>query len=144
MVNRRNVFKSSRKIFPETLTFSHKDCMMNIVLRVLYRKYLRGVAQFGRALRSGRRGRVFESRHPDFESLENRAFFNFADYLKWVTCLFVRVLTVSLFWVLKRRIFAGKIISRYLKRNFMKSFDDCISIRSNTWKKIKIRAILIL
>ncbi len=25
----------------------------------------RGVAQFGRALRSGRRGRVFESRHPD-------------------------------------------------------------------------------
>ncbi len=26
----------------------------------------RGVAQFGRALRSGRRGRVFESRHPDF------------------------------------------------------------------------------
>ena len=29
-----------------------------------YRLY-RGVAQFGRALRSGRRGRVFESRHPD-------------------------------------------------------------------------------
>ena len=25
----------------------------------------RGVAQFGRALRSGRRGRVFKSRHPD-------------------------------------------------------------------------------
>ena len=25
----------------------------------------RGVAQLGRALRSGRRGRVFESRHPD-------------------------------------------------------------------------------
>ena len=27
----------------------------------------RGVAQFGRALRSGRRGRVFESRHPDYD-----------------------------------------------------------------------------
>ena len=27
--------------------------------------YYRGVAQFGRALRSGRRGRVFESRHLD-------------------------------------------------------------------------------
>ena len=30
------------------------------------RKSYRGVAQFGRALRSGRRGRVFESRHSDF------------------------------------------------------------------------------
>ena len=29
------------------------------------KKILRGVAQFGRALRSGRRGRVFESRHSD-------------------------------------------------------------------------------
>ena len=28
--------------------------------------FLRGVAQFGRALRSGRRGRVFESRRLDF------------------------------------------------------------------------------
>ena len=31
-----------------------------------YLFYHRGVAQLGRALRSGRRGRVFESRHPDF------------------------------------------------------------------------------
>ena len=29
------------------------------------RKLYRGVAQFGRALRSGRRGRVFESRRLD-------------------------------------------------------------------------------
>ena len=34
---------------------------------------LRGVAQFGRALRSGRRGRVFESRHPDFSLLKAQA-----------------------------------------------------------------------
>ena len=38
----------------------------------------RSVAQLGRALRSGRRGRVFESRHSDFiESagfLENKRF----------------------------------------------------------------------
>ena len=31
------------------------------------RKSYRGVAQFGRALRSGRRGRVFESRRFDFQ-----------------------------------------------------------------------------
>ena len=41
------------------LTFLHKNCMMYIVVRV------RGVAQFGRALRSGRRGRRFKSCHPD-------------------------------------------------------------------------------
>ena len=32
------------------------------------RKSYRGVAQFGRALRSGRRGRVFESRRLDFQA----------------------------------------------------------------------------
>ena len=34
---------------------------------IKYYNYYRDVAQFGRALRSGRRGRVFESRHPDQE-----------------------------------------------------------------------------
>ena len=42
--------------------------------RILFRRYpvtfknyiYRSVAQLGRALRSGRRGRVFESRHSDF------------------------------------------------------------------------------
>ena len=33
------------------------------------RKSYRGVAQFGRALRSGRRGRVFESRRLDYTSV---------------------------------------------------------------------------
>lgn len=34
---------------------------------------LRGVAQFGRALGSGLRGRAFESRHPEFKSIrENK------------------------------------------------------------------------
>ena len=36
---------------------------LKISYKLLY--YHRDVAQFGRALRSGRRGRVFESRHPD-------------------------------------------------------------------------------
>ena len=38
------------------------------ILQKLYYTYVRnrGVAQFGRALRSGRRGRVFESRRLDF------------------------------------------------------------------------------
>ena len=44
----------------QTLTIGFKNCMMCNVVP------LRGVAQLGRALRSGRRGRVFESRHPDF------------------------------------------------------------------------------
>ena len=35
------------------------------------------MAQLGRALRSGRRGRVFESRHPDFEKLGNIIFLSF-------------------------------------------------------------------
>ena len=35
-----------------------------IIIYVVYRSY-RDVAQFGRALRSGRRGRRFKSRHPD-------------------------------------------------------------------------------
>ena len=35
------------------------------VARKEYRRLLRGVAQFGRALRSGRRGRGFKSRHLD-------------------------------------------------------------------------------
>ena len=43
----------------QTLTISCKNCMMNIVLG------FRGVAQLGRAPRSGRGGRVFESRGPD-------------------------------------------------------------------------------
>ena len=39
--------------------------------------FYRGVAQFGRALRSGRRGRVFESRHPDHKNKarQSRALF---------------------------------------------------------------------
>ena len=36
-----------------------------MVFFVLYYQRYRGVAQFGRALRSGRRGRVFESRRLD-------------------------------------------------------------------------------
>ena len=37
------------------------------------RKSYRGVAQFGRALRSGRRGRVFESRRLDFSRPDGQA-----------------------------------------------------------------------
>ncbi len=36
-----------------------------MALKISYRYYYRDVAQFGRALRSGRKGRVVESRHPD-------------------------------------------------------------------------------
>ena len=50
----------------------------------------RDVAQFGSALRSGRRGRGFESRHPDLrKALENSAFFVFVffavfmNFSKW-------------------------------------------------------------
>lgn len=38
-------------------------------------KYYRDVAQFGRAPRSGRGGRGFESRHPDHKKNTNRCFF---------------------------------------------------------------------
>ena len=44
----------------------------------------RGVAQFGRALRSGRRGRVFESRHLDQNRKsadENRRIFDFVLFI---------------------------------------------------------------
>lgn len=39
---------------------------LEVQFKNMYNMDLRGVAQFGRALRSGRRSRVFESRHPDF------------------------------------------------------------------------------
>ena len=41
------------------MTIGYKNCMMFNVIR------LRRVAQLGRALRSGRRGRRFESCHAD-------------------------------------------------------------------------------
>ena len=58
----------------ETLTICSKNCMMYIVLA------LRGVAQLGRALRSGRRGRVFESRRPDEERTVMVLFFSIKIY----------------------------------------------------------------
>ena len=47
---------------------------IKISYKLLY--YHRDVAQFGRALRSGRRGRVFESRHPDQTQSEMAVLFN--------------------------------------------------------------------
>ena len=42
---------------------------------------LRGVAQLGRARRSGRRGRTFESCHPDFTALVSRSgLFSYLDF----------------------------------------------------------------
>ncbi len=47
-----------------------------IIIYVVYRSY-RDVAQFGRALRSGRRGRRFKSCHPDQKRLTNRIIMRF-------------------------------------------------------------------
>ena len=44
---------------------------------------LRDVAQLGRALRSGRRGRKFKSCHPDHTPRVVAAFFFFADVVQW-------------------------------------------------------------
>lgn len=50
-------------------------------------KYYRDVAQFGRAPRSGRGGRGFESRHPDHKKNTNRCFFLFT-YSFWAKRFF--------------------------------------------------------
>ena len=47
-----------------------------IIIYVVYRSY-RDVAQFGRALRSGRRGRRFKSCHPDQKRQTNRIIMRF-------------------------------------------------------------------
>ena len=47
-----------------------------IIIYVVYRSY-RDVAQFGRALRSGRRGRRFQSCHPDQKRQTNRIIMRF-------------------------------------------------------------------
>ena len=47
-----------------------------IIIYVVYRLY-RDVAQFGRALRSGRRGRRFKSCHPDQKRQTNRIIMRF-------------------------------------------------------------------
>ena len=51
---------------------------------ILQRKTVRDVAQPGSALRSGRRGRKFESCHPDFEK-------NNLNIFKLLFCLFLRL-----------------------------------------------------
>ena len=47
-----------------------------IIIYIVYRSY-RDVAQFGRALRSGRRGRRFKSCHPDQKRQTNRIIMRF-------------------------------------------------------------------
>ena len=49
------------------------------------------MAQFGRALRSGRRGRVFESRHPDL--VGNLDIFKVSDFF---TFLYIEQLSIRL------------------------------------------------
>ena len=44
-----------------------------MIISVVRKRQHRGVAQFGRALRSGRRGRVFESRRLDFSRPDGQA-----------------------------------------------------------------------
>jgi hypothetical protein len=51
-----------------------------IIIYVVYRSY-RDVAQFGRALRSGRRGRRFKSCHPDQKRQTNRIIMRFVFFL---------------------------------------------------------------
>ena len=51
-----------------------------IIIYVVYRLY-RDVAQFGRALRSGRRGRRFKSCHPDQKRQTNRIIMRFVFFL---------------------------------------------------------------
>ena len=51
-----------------------------IIIYVVYRSY-RDVAQFGRALRSGRRGRRFKSCHPEQKLKTNRIIMRFVSFI---------------------------------------------------------------
>ena len=58
----------NKPIILKLIYFTKKILTLNVSYDIIARQLKRDVAQFGRVLRSGRRGRRFKSCHPDHDT----------------------------------------------------------------------------